>query len=231
MNVTYRPVGADWPGQRTPGRERVKSRFQRTGHWNHDTHQHVGGGKVPWPDTLGLLDRELRELGAASVVFQIDVRESDIRLDGMPSARARPTDPGVIISFRSRHGPLRYFCDRFTDWQDNVRAVALGLEALRKVERYGITHRGEQYVGWKALPASSGQVEGVIRQFGSVAEAAAYLIEKAGDNASLRGVVEDKQYRDDVFRRAAKRVHPDGGGNRADWDALVEARRLIESSA
>src|ERR1700675_3855774 len=84
-------------------------------------------------------------LDAKKLVFQIDVRESEIRLDGLPSARARPNDPAVIVSFDSKHGPLRYFCDQFTDWQDNIRAIALGLEALRKVERYGITHRGEQY--------------------------------------------------------------------------------------
>jgi hypothetical protein len=42
------------------------------------------------------------------------------------------------------------------DWQHNVRAIALGLEALRKVDRYGITRRGEQYAGWKALPAGIG---------------------------------------------------------------------------
>jgi hypothetical protein len=34
-------------------------------------------------------------------------------------------------------------------WQDNLRAVALGLEALRRVERYGIAQRGEQYAGWR----------------------------------------------------------------------------------
>lgn len=40
------------------------------------------------------------------------------------------------------------------DWQINLRAIALGLEALRKLDRYGITSRGEQYTGWRAIEAT-----------------------------------------------------------------------------
>jgi hypothetical protein len=37
----------------------------------------------------------------------------------------------------------------------NARAIALGLEALRKVDRYRITKRGERYTGWSALPPAT----------------------------------------------------------------------------
>ena len=69
----------------------------------------------------------------------------------MPRANASPKSPAVVIAFESKHGPLQYATDAFTHWQANVRAVALGLEALRRVERYGITKHGEQYTGWKQL--------------------------------------------------------------------------------
>jgi hypothetical protein len=37
-------------------------------------------------------------------------------------------------------------------WRDNLRAIALGLEALRAVNRYGITRGiGEQYAGFLQL--------------------------------------------------------------------------------
>jgi hypothetical protein len=234
MNATYRPIGADWPGKRTLWAARRDSRFQR-----HGKHvEGVGwtpGSKVPWNETLLLLDRELRELGAKAVVFQIDLKESDIRLDGLPRADARPSDPAVIVSFDSKHGPLRYFCDQFTDWHDNVRAIALGLEALRKVERFGITRKGEQYSGWRALPPASGNVEGVQHAFANPREAAAYMLQKAGVDLNVSDgklpeiVVVDKVYRDDVFKRAALKVHPDQGGSRPDWDSLVEARRILET--
>lgn len=106
-----------------------------------------------WSDTRDLLVREARQLGATSLVLQLAVTEEDIRLDGEIRAQARPAHPGVIVSFESRHGPLEYATDVFDRWQDNVRAVALGLEALRRVDRYGIAKRGEQYRGWKQLAA------------------------------------------------------------------------------
>ena len=60
-----------------------------------------------------------------------------------------PKGPAVIIAFESKHGPLKYATDVFDHWHANLRAIALGLEALRKVERYGITQRGEQYTGFR----------------------------------------------------------------------------------
>ncbi len=87
-------------------------------------------------------------------MLQIDIREQALRLDGGLRANARPVDfPGVRISFESKHGPLTYATDTHEFWQHNVRGIALGLQALRAVDRYGVTKRGEQYTGWKALPA------------------------------------------------------------------------------
>jgi hypothetical protein len=45
---------------------------------------------------------------------------------------------------------LIYATDACELWQHNVRSIALGLEALRAVDRYGITRRGEQYAGFRA---------------------------------------------------------------------------------
>ncbi len=39
----------------------------------------------------------------------------------------------------------------FPAWRINVRAIALGLEALRKVDRSGIARGNEQYTGFRAL--------------------------------------------------------------------------------
>jgi hypothetical protein len=147
-----------------------------------------------------LLERELRALRAKNIVIQAAVTDQDIRNDGWLRANARPEHPGVILTFDSRHGPLSYPCDAFNDWQANVRAIALALEALRKVDRYGVTKRGEQYTGWKALPAagrSSADLKsrghGLIREHGSVREA--------------------------LFA-----THPDHGGSADDFQAVQAAR-------
>ena len=109
-----------------------------------------------WTATRDLLERELAHLSARNAVLELDAEQTDMRNDGWPYANAR-VDPPARISFESKHGPLVYQCDRFDRWQDNVRAIALALEALRKVDRYGVSGQGEQYAGWAQIgPESSG---------------------------------------------------------------------------
>jgi hypothetical protein len=182
--VTFRPI-SNWPGGRTdaPG----WSRF-----------------KAPWSQTVDLLARELWMLDAERAVLEIAIEERDLRLDGLPRANARATDPGVILSFDSKFGPLRYAVDTYHDWQDNVRAIALAMEALRKVDRYGVTKRGEQYTGWRAIPASTGN--GIYTRD----QAEAFVDEYGGS-----------------FTAAAKNLHPDRGGSEDAFSRLVAARELL----
>jgi hypothetical protein len=105
-----------------PADKRIRSRFDST-----------------WSSTLALLDLELRQLAAKEVVLELDVREGSLRLDGGIKANAKLASPAARLSFGSRHGHLMYACDRFvsggygygsgSDWQHNVRAIALTLEA------------------------------------------------------------------------------------------------------
>ena len=58
----------------------------------------------------------------------------------------------MILTLETRSlGTLVYDTDEFPHWHDNLRGIALGLEALRKVERYGIAKRGQQYAGFAEL--------------------------------------------------------------------------------
>lgn len=153
--------------------------------------------RAPYQQTIDLLERECRLLGARSVVVELAIQESDLRLDGQPYAGTKPRHPGVTVAFESTHGPLKYTADKFATWTENLRAIALGLEALRKVDRYGMTSRGEQYAGWKALPA--------------------------GDSPDLvRGRELIEQYGD--LTAAYKATHPDTGGNADDFRAVIAAR-------
>lgn len=110
-------------------------------------------------------------------MLEVDLREQDLRQDGLPRAGRTVRSPGVVLSFEATHVPnkphLRYEVAEFTHWQDNVRAVALGLEALRAVDRYGMTRRGEQYAGWRQLEADSKPSRGreLIRAHGGEKEA------------------------------------------------------------
>lgn len=201
LNATLRPIGT-WPGE--PTRSRKPALFS-----------------ARWSDTTALLDRELRELRARNVVLQLDYQERDLRVDGMPRANARMGAPGVILAFDSKHGPLRYPCDRFTDWHDNVRAIALALEALRKVDRYGVTRRAEQYAGWRAISATSGAP--LTRD-----QAAALLVREAGaapDRAAL--VLRDLAAARLMLRTAKARAHPDAGGSTERFTSVTAAAEVL----
>lgn len=191
---------------------------------------------APWFATVELLDRELTKLGARHGVIQIAVDEHEIRRDGtMPLATARLRHPGVIVAFDSEYGPLKYVADRFDRWQDNVRAIALGLEALRKVDRYGITKRGEQYTGWRALPPGRPMGPAMTME-----EAAQFLLDTAwrdpasagiDPDAAVRQVIEDPDTRRRVYRDAAKTAHPDNGGDPEVFVKVREAYDLLRAAA
>lgn len=102
--------------------------------------------------TLNGLERELEHLKAKDIVIQIDMRWEDIRNDGWPRSTAMVKSPGVVVTFESKHGPLSYRCGTYSNWEMNLRAIALTLERLRAVDRYGAVKGGEQYKGWARLP-------------------------------------------------------------------------------
>lgn len=158
-------------------------------------------------DTLELLSREMAQLQAAHIVIELDVEERDIRLDGYPRANARIGNPAVAVSFDSRFGPLRYATCEFTAWQDNLRAIALSMQALRAVDRYGVSKRGEQYQGWKAIPMSTDPADAIQTR----EQAEDYLGERwSGD-----------------IRRALFETHPDRGGDTDEFRKVQRARELI----
>lgn len=208
LDYTVRPIDV-WPGKRTPSYQRKRAPF-----------------KGSWSRTLDELDRELRHLGAKNVVFRLDVDERHLRLDGQLRADARPKDSGVLLEFiagaRTGSPRLVFRCDRFSYWQDNLLAIALGLEALRKVDRYGITDASDQYAGFKALPSGTAPT--------LTTEAAAGIIAAAsGDDpvAVLRDIATAKT----AVRSARFKTHPDrNGGERDAYDRVDAAARVLSSA-
>lgn len=180
MNVRFRPLD-HWPYPDTPSRR-------------------LSPFKAGWDKTLGLLKHEIRLLGGDNIVIGALFREVDLRVDGFPRSGARmPPHPGIEISFDSRHGRLVYASDACRHWEDNVRSIALGLEALRAVDRHGISRQGQQYAGWKQLESGGPSIDrgrDLIRQHGSV-------------------------------RAALMATHPDQGGNPRDFADVQAARELI----
>lgn len=206
MRIIFRPF-ISWPGE--PTRYRKASPFSST-----------------YPATLELLERELNMLGAREAVLQLDLTEAEIRTDGRPRANARPAHPGVVLSVETRYGALQYATDVFDHWQDNLRAIALSLEALRRVDRYGVARRGEQYTGWRALPAGDGTTTTDPRT------AAEFIITAAGydvDEWNVKAVLDGSQLQP-AYRLAARRLHPDQGGSPEDFALLQAAKRVLDEA-
>lgn len=206
-SIAYRPIET-WPGTLT--RDRRPSQFS-----------------AEFRQTIRLLSDEVDHLTDERfdtlIVIQLALSEREIRKDGTGLlANVRTEHPGVIVSFESDQGPLRFSCDRFDDgwrgkagWRDNLRAIALGLEALRKIDRYGIGSGGEQYRGFGALPPATPM-------------GAAITIEEAQrilglDEAAYR-VPEDVHA---AHRRLAKIHHPDAGGDPETFRRVTAARDLL----
>src|SRR4051812_12330659 len=84
--------------------------------------------------TLEVLRREVGHLGPTRLILEADFRPQDLRLNGLPRAHARAQSEGVVLTLLGTNlgHDLRYPCATFSRWADNLRAIALALEALRK---------------------------------------------------------------------------------------------------
>ncbi|WGX98759.1 hypothetical protein [Nocardioides sp. L-11A] len=184
-----------------------------------------------WKETEKLLLEEVAHLDGRQLVIEVDVREQDLRLDGTLRANAREAaTPGVVVAFESKHGPMLHRCDTFyapyawqgPDWQHNVRALALTLQALRAVGRYGATETGQQYQGFKAI--GGGTPMPAAPKTMSREDARAVLVEVLGtfDGSAARGDTAAQ------VRRARGLAHPDRhGGDHTLAYRVDEAARVL----
>jgi hypothetical protein len=129
LNIRIMPV-TQWPGKET---KNPKGSTFRSG----------------YKDTLKLLEYELSKCSArlSSLILEMWVDARLIRQDGQLRADARVNKQGVIFRFTRETNvrphptepgkrictlqPVSYPCDAFDNWQDNLRAIALSMEALR----------------------------------------------------------------------------------------------------
>lgn len=213
MDITYRPI-VTWPGKLRHPHERARAPF-----------------KSGYSGTLELLARELRMINAETPVVQLAIPESQFTQDGRPYARATPSHPGVIVSFRKPvRGvagvvkiPLSFPADRFTSWESNLRAVAIALEDLRRIDRYGVTQNSEQYTGFRALPPPGPSHDAI-----ATVEDAAAFVGTVGGPVPYRDVINNPDTYRAAYRRAAAKVHPDACGTRGEWDKLAAAKTLLD---
>lgn len=188
--------------------------------------------RTTWSDTLDLLESELEWINGRNVVLEVDVDARGVRNDGTLRADAKARSPRVRLAFDSAHGPMQFACDTYNHpgynregmreaWQHNVRAIAMTLEALRAVKRYGAASSGEQYRGFAALPPGTGasasgmtttEAEEVIREWA----------EKSGWSSSSMPL-------ETLVKHAQRAAHPDrNDGERAAWNLVDSAVQTLQ---
>ena len=181
------------------------------------------------PDTLKLLRTEIDAVTAigslGDPIIQLDVDRDDLRLDGGLRAKTRPRTGAVAVSFMSQHGPLMFRCDQYVTshynqgeaWHHNLRAIALTLQSLRAVARYGATASGEQYAGFRQIEAGNAglpvdQAQLALRKW------LVLIPDQRPTEADWRA----------ALRRARRDTHPDRlHGSREAWDLVERAARAL----
>lgn len=182
-----------------------------------------------WANTLDVLERELGHLRARDIIIEADFEPHQIRNDGWPRSSQSPRTHGVRLSFESAHGPLSYECATYAHYENNIRAIALTLERLRAVERYGAVKGGEQYRGWSQLPPGRGPI--MAGEWATAEDAARFLLEVGQLKAAHKAadLLTDPAALQHVYRAAARATHPDAGGSDEAMARVNRAKVFIEA--
>lgn len=217
--IQYGPIES-WPGRMLDDADREWSPFSAS-----------------YDKTARLLEREADMLDARSCTVRLALPSTSFSRGAINGRATRPHHPGVVVVIDSeQHGVLTWSCDRYLrrgyaneaeSWQHNVRAVALGLEALRQVERYGIAERGEQYAGFTAI--GTGRAMGATREPLTLVDAAE-LLAGAVNGTTGPMVLSNQKLARSCYRAAWRLIHPDHGGD-GDTEKgalLAEAWQLVD---
>ncbi len=120
-----------------------------------------------------------------------------LRLDGLPySDQKQPADKGAAIYFKYKGQDMVFACAAWDKIEDNIYAVAMTIEALRGIERWGSGDMMQQaFTGFVALEAPG---EGARRRW--------WQVLGVDERASLDTIRQ-------VYRNKARSEHPDKGGS------------------
>lgn len=187
-----------WPTgwARTPRHKRQRAAFRS------------GGRRLSVFDAIKRLSAEVDRLGATNEILSTNV---ETRLDGLPrSNQPEPMDGGAALYFRLKGAPRCLACDKWNRVADNIAAIAQHIDALRRIDRYGVGTLEQAFAGYAALPpkADPWDVLGVPRT--------------ATRNQIL-----------DAHRSLATQHHPDKGGTDEQMARINAARdealRVLEA--
>lgn len=192
-----------------------------SGAFTHVDDRRAARTKASWNTIVDELTREMELLDATEATLGLDVARHQIRADGWPRADASIGDAVLLVFDDNVHGlTLRYQCDRWYPWRGNVRAISLTLTRLRLVAEAGVGVGDEAYRGFAELPAASIELGSGM----TAADAYRLLSDAAGVALDARSTPDEISK---AYKRAAKRLHPDVGGDSDEWVRVEFAHRML----
>lgn len=145
------PLG--WP--RKPAGQRKRAKFTK-GEWktySSGTGSYMDKSALTVPQGLGRLHLELERLGAREIIVSTNV---ELNTSGDPrGGRRDPDDPGAAVYFKLNKKDRVLACDSWDRTADNLAAVAAHIDAIRRIDRYGVGTLDQAFAGYDALPPPS----------------------------------------------------------------------------
>lgn len=183
QNITAYPLA--WPEMYPRAKSQSSARFRCT-----------------FAQARDSLIHELDLLGADWEILSTNV---ELRMDGLPYAnRPEPVDPGVALYFERDGNEVCLACDSWNRVAHNIRAIAKTVEAIRGIERWGVSDFLDRtFRGFQALPDPS-----------MVTPPKWYQVIGVAAHTPTADVVSE-------YRRRAKMYHPDTGGENASHERMA----------
>lgn len=202
-----------WPGNwpRTAPSDRRAATFRRS----QDAPSALAQAGQPKPKKAQVIlsvaaavervEYQLAQIGAVNPVLSTNVEPT---LSGRPRGNAAdPLDCGAAVYFKLNGADRVLACDKWNRVADNIAALAAHIDAIRRIDRYGVGSLDQAFRGYTALQPATCEW---------------WLVLGVPRDAPLEKI-------DAAFTKLAKEHHPDRVGGDANTMArLTEARRLAK---
>lgn len=144
-----------WPTgyPRTPASEREASRFHVSLPARPPINEYAKppakSRVVTVAEALTRLQDQIDKLGGRLPLVSSNL---ELRLDGLPrSGQLEPSDPGVCVYFQLNGKPVAMPSDHFQTVAANIAAVAAHIDAVRRIERYGVSSVELMFTSFMAI--------------------------------------------------------------------------------
>lgn len=169
--------------------------------WKRTRNPRNGAFHVAFAKSRDLLLKEVRLLSGRDPIISSNI---PLRRDGLPYANtSQPEDTGVAVYFKYKDKNMCFASDSYRKVEDNMRALALTIGAIRGMERWG----------------ASDMMERAFTGFLQLASPMAF------DWRDVLGINTDADWSDTeaAYKAARSAAHPDKGGSPEAFNRVEEA--------